>query len=289
VRITASDGELIDVDSSETSFTIYKISFPGSDNDNDLEPETAGEDSLIPLIVAGVILAVIVASAGFVGGTEIGKFKFFSLILVPLYSKLHHDDVLDHFVRGQIYGYIKANPGEHYNAIKKSLELKNGTLSHHLKILEKEEYIYSKRDKFFSRFYPKGMKITLNDAAQLNKIQKIIVNKIRKQPGLTQNEIIAILGSSQQVVSYNLTKLTRDNVLSIKKDGREKRYYINQGESEPPVSPAAPPVMSEPQDRSSVQEQPQEAVSSSVPAAAPVFVSEDSQPRENNVSETINN
>ena len=173
------------------------------------------------------------------------------MILVPLYSKLHHDEVLDHFIRGQIYGYIKANPGEHYNAIKESLELTNGTLSHHLNVLEKEEYIYSKRDKFYTRFYPKGMKITPLDAAQLNKIQKIIVNKIREQPGLTQNDIIAVLGSSQQVVSYNLTKLARDNVLSIKKDGREKRYYLNhvdtvevtQAEAPPPVQPQPQPKM----------------------------------------------
>jgi predicted transcriptional regulator len=207
------------------------------------------------------------------------------LILIPLYTKLHHDEVLDHFVRGQIFGYIKANPGEHYNAIKESLELTNGTLSHHLKILEKEEYIYSKRDKFYSRFYPKGMKITPLDAAQLNKIQKIIVNKIRERPGLTQHEIITILGTSQQVVSYNLTKLTRDNVLSIKKDGREKRYYLNHVESELPVSPAAPPVISETQDQSSTQDQPQQMESPPTPTATPVVVSQDPQSDDSQLNE----
>jgi predicted transcriptional regulator len=287
IKITVSDGELSDVDSSETTFTISRTVFPTENEVPDGELGSEDNDTdIIPFIIAGIIIALIAACAGFIGGTEVGKFKFYSLILIPLYSKLHHDEVLDHFVRGQIFGYIKANPGEHYNAIKESLELTNGTLSHHLKILEKEEYIYSKRDKFYSRFYPKGMKITPLDAAQLNKIQKIIVNKIRERPGLTQHEIITILGTSQQVVSYNLTKLTRDNVLSIKKDGREKRYYLNHVESDPTVTPSSPTVISQAQNQPP-QEQPQ-AVSSQAPAPTPVVVSQESQsdgsqPNENNI------
>ncbi len=229
IKITGTDSKLSGTAISDQSFVIYNSdtkNIPGLNEDH-LEPKDDEPTDIIPFIIAGIIIAIIVASAGFIGGTEVGKYKFYSLILVPLYSKLNRDEVLDHFMRGQIFGYIKANPGEHYNAIKESLELNNGTLSHHLKILEKEEYIYSKRDKFYTRFYPKGMKISVVDAAQLNKIQKIIVNKVRERPGLTQHEIITILGASQQVVSYNLTKLTRENVLRIAKQGREKRYYIN--------------------------------------------------------------
>jgi predicted transcriptional regulator len=164
----------------------------------------------------------------FVSGTEVGRYKFYTLILMPLYTKLHRDEVLDHFTRGQIFGYIKANPGENYNTIKESLELTNGTLSHHLKILESEDYIYSKRDKFYTRFYPKGLKISILDAAQLNKLQKIIFNTVQESPGLSQHEIVTQLGASQQVISYNLTKLVRDDLLVIDKRGREKVYFINE-------------------------------------------------------------
>jgi predicted transcriptional regulator len=62
---------------------------------------------------------------------------------------------------------------------------------------------------------------------QFNEFQKQIIEKIREQPGIAQHEIVTILGLSQQVVSYNLTKLTRDNILTIKKEGRENKYYIN--------------------------------------------------------------
>jgi hypothetical protein len=35
------------------------------------------------------------------------------------------------------------------------------------------------------------------------------------------------LGASQQVISYNLTKLVRDEKLRIVRSGRENSYYIN--------------------------------------------------------------
>lgn len=280
IKIIASDGVLTGTNISDSVFTIYNT----VKLDDNLKTSSGDSDDIIPLIIAGIIIAVIVASAGFIGGTEVGKYKFFSLILAPLYSKLNRDEVLDHFVRGQIYGYIKANPGEHYNAIKESLELNNGTLSHHLKILEKQEYIYSKRDKFYTRFYPKGMKISVADAAQLNKIQKIIVNKVRETPGLTQHEIITLLGASQQVVSYNLTKLTRENVLRIAKQGREKRYYINHVDDAPvsevkAASPAQPAV---------VQAAPPQQVEVQPPVATPVKASSTTHPDNSPAESTIN-
>ena len=40
--------------------------------------------------------------------TETGKYKLFTLLplLIPMYTRIQKEDVLDQFVRGQIYGYI---------------------------------------------------------------------------------------------------------------------------------------------------------------------------------------
>jgi predicted transcriptional regulator len=144
-----------------------------------------------------------------------------------LYNRLHQDRVFDNYTRGQIHGYIKAKPGEHYNAIKSALELKNGILAHHLRILEKEGYVYSKRDGFHTCFYPKGMKVPESVAPKLNKIQKNIVEIIRNQPGITQHEIVPLLNASQPDVSYNITKLSRDGIINVEQKGRENKYYLN--------------------------------------------------------------
>jgi predicted transcriptional regulator len=255
IKVSVDDSELSTFDVSDDVFTIFNkdssdVHDKSTDEDKGLD--VFSTDGAI-IITAGISIFAIVSCSLFIGGTEIGKYKFLTLIFVPLYSKLHHDNVLDHFTRGQIFGYVQAKPGEHYNTIKSALGLKNGTLSHHLKILEKEEFIFSIRDKFIARFYPKGYKISPNGVEHLNKFQETILAKIQIQPGIAQRELTDQLGASQQVISYNLTKLLRDKMLIVVKQGRENTYYLNISE----VSMGEPQYQPQPQPQPQPQFQPQ--------------------------------
>ena len=59
------------------------------------------------------------AGFGIAGVLSIEMLKFgLILFFIPLYTKLRNKNILDLYVRGQIYGYLMANPGEHYNSIK---------------------------------------------------------------------------------------------------------------------------------------------------------------------------
>jgi predicted transcriptional regulator len=40
-----------------------------------------------------------------------------------------------------------------YSSIKEELQISNGTLSYHLKMMEKENFIKSERDGLYKRFY----------------------------------------------------------------------------------------------------------------------------------------
>ena len=176
------------------------------------------------IIITGVsFLILLVALGSFIGGTELGKYKFMSVFVVPLYYKLQPDKVLDNYTRGQIHGFIKAKPGEHYNAIKDALDLKNGILSYHLRILEKEGFVKSKHDGFHTKFYPIGMKVS-----EPIPFLQTLIYIIETQPGITQHEIISMVDSSQQTLSYNLTQLIRNDMITMERNGRENRYYINQ-------------------------------------------------------------
>ncbi|MDI6856629.1 MAG: CARDB domain-containing protein, partial [Candidatus Thermoplasmatota archaeon] len=103
-----------------------------------------------PAIIGGAIAATIVIVAALLG-TEVGKYSLFSFF-APLYIKRKYA-ALDQFTRGRIYNYIELNPGAHYNSIRSSLNLGNGTLSYHLKILEKESYIRTETEGMYRRFY----------------------------------------------------------------------------------------------------------------------------------------
>jgi predicted transcriptional regulator len=213
ISVLLSDG----IDQSNITFEIEVI-----------EKEVGKESSNPTFVIYTIFIIIIIITVNIgVAGTEVGKYKFLSLFFVPLYNKLHPDNILNNFLRGRIYGYISAKPGENYNSIKKALELNNGTLAHHARVLEKEEYIYSKRDGFYTRFYPKDTKPHEINSPQLTELQQNMVELIRTQPGITQHELVPLLNASQPDVSYNITKLSRDDMIIVERNGRENRYYLN--------------------------------------------------------------
>jgi predicted transcriptional regulator len=178
------------------------------------------KESISYISITGLITLILI------GSTEAGKYGLLKTFFLPLYSRLKKDDLLDHFVRGQIYGYIMSHPGEHYNHIKFKLEVTNGTLSHHLRALEFQGYIKSQRDGTYKRFYPTDMKIPRTKGIQLSDLQIGIVDAIRQSPGISQKDIAKREGISQQSVSYNLSLLERMGILDSSREGARKKYYI---------------------------------------------------------------
>jgi predicted transcriptional regulator len=159
----------------------------------------------------------------FAGGTEIGKYKLF-LLLIPLYTKIRREEVLDKYLRGKIHGYIVANPGCHYSMIKQNLKLHNGTLTHHLHMLERNDFIYSKRDGLLKRFYSQDVKVP-NGKFYPTSIQESILTVIQKNPGISQSELARQLGMRRQVVGYHVKILRNAKQIKLKRIGKVSKLY----------------------------------------------------------------
>ncbi len=170
--------------------------------------------------------ALLLLSIGAIA-TEVGKYGALKLVFIPLYSRVKKEEVLDHFVRGQIYGHIMSHPGSHYNAIKQELKVTNGTLSHHLRTLEMQGFVKSQRDGTYKRFYPMGAKHSKDKGIRLSDLQLSIIDSLRQTEGMTQSDIAAGLGMSQQSISYNLNILVRKDILRFERNGVRKHYFIN--------------------------------------------------------------
>jgi len=111
----------------------------------------------------------------------------------------------------------------------KSLGIGNGTLSHHLRMLEKMNMIKSKQEGFRHRaFYVADMQYSDAEQLRFTKLQSDIINIIKENNGITQKEIVAKLGEKQQTISYNIKMLQRKNIIRLEKKGRERYYYMNQ-------------------------------------------------------------
>ncbi len=176
--------------------------------------------------VEAVAAAGILVVLGALAATEVGKASLLGL-LVPLYTKLRKDEILDQFTRGRIYGYITANPGDHYNSIQKALDIPNGTFAYHLQVLEKEGYIRSVWEGTHKCFFPAGMKIP-SRGNTLRSGQRLIIERILEEPGISQKEIAESLGVSSATVNYHIKDLLDMGVVETERKGMRLKYYINR-------------------------------------------------------------
>ncbi len=175
---------------------------------------------MVGFVISGISLAA------FFAATEYGYLAFISLFL-PLYVRLKKKDVLSHFTRGQIFGYIQANPGTHYNAIIQDLNLHNGVGAYHLQVLEREGFIRPLKDGIYKRFYPSSMRIP-EKKLHLSRIQRDILGVIQKHPGVTQKQISKLLDESKQVVHYHIKILESSGLIKLERAGRETACFAGQ-------------------------------------------------------------
>jgi predicted transcriptional regulator len=130
--------------------------------------------------------------------------------------------VLDQYTRGRIQGFITANPGAHYSNIKAMLGLQNGTLAYHLRRLEREGFVFSRRDGIYKRFFPAHYD---PNGSTFSTLQEKILEKVIESPGITKKELSAILDKRPQVLDYHLRWMIRNDIMEMRKDGKRNRYY----------------------------------------------------------------
>jgi hypothetical protein len=204
--------------------SIAQIRSAGGPSGAPLQPAAAGPYA-VGQAMAGTSFLAALLGAALIGGTEAGRFKLL-LALGPLYSKIRREEVLDQFVRGQVFGYIQANPGDHYSSIRQTLHLKNGTLAYHLRTLEREGFIFSRMDGIFRRFYPSGLdpgRVRLKSTVK--ETHGRIMELIEGNPGITPKELAAKLGASHQVASYHIRLLARRGSIRLEQKGRNTFCY----------------------------------------------------------------
>lgn len=149
--------------------------------------------------------------------------------LFPLFTRIKKDESLEGFERGRIYGFIENNPGTYYTEIMKNLGIGNGTLSHHLYMLEKMNMIKSRQEGFIHRaFYMTSMQYPDKEQIRFTKLQSEIINLIKENNGISEKEIIIKLGEKQQTINYNLKMLQRKHIIKLEQKGRETYCYVNE-------------------------------------------------------------
>ena len=173
------------------------------------------------LILFGSIMAL---SAATLLGLEPLKYAALALIL-PLFTRIRRDNVLDDYTRGRVYQYLEMNPGDHFHGICRGLALGAGTVTYHLEVLSRVGLVSARTDGVYKRFYPTGVRPPETNGGVLSEVQARIVHAVRDLPGITQKELVSLLGVRQSTLGYQMARLIERGLVRAERRGRNVRYH----------------------------------------------------------------
>lgn len=168
------------------------------------EPDVTEDEDYSTLVYAGALIVIVL----------LGAFS---------YSRLKRRSVLDNLNRKNIFEQIKTNPGVHFNQLLRDLDMQPGSMSYHLNVLEKKEYVKSIQDGNYRRFFLYGASTDLKIA--LTSIQLRILSIVDERPGITQTKISKSIGKNRMLVNYHIKILRDAGILNIERSGRETLCY----------------------------------------------------------------
>ena len=146
------------------------------------------------------------------------------------------------FQRGRLLGYLTANPGCHFRALLSALDMSNGQLSHHLRVLEQEESVWRRKDGRLVRYYPLTntlhplleddalpVPILAPDPLSLQgKILVLLDHDSQMGDFPTQAELAKRLDKSQQLISHHLRTLEKYGLIEGRRMGMRNRYKLTK-------------------------------------------------------------
>ncbi|MBI2077514.1 MAG: winged helix-turn-helix transcriptional regulator [Euryarchaeota archaeon] len=169
-------------------------------------------------------------------------------VLVPLFSRINGNRILDNDVRSKVHEAILHNPGITIKEITQVLDIGWGTAIYHLKRLESERLVVSERHRQFRRFFKNGGGI-VNDAkvafAELkNPTTHRLATALLDRPGSAQKDLCEALGISAPLAHKYLARMEDANLLTKQREWKTVKYFPTGKLSElVRGAPAIPPAV----------------------------------------------
>jgi DNA-binding transcriptional ArsR family regulator len=161
---------------------------------------------------------------------EFMKVMMLMAIVVPMVAqrKQHNEDEL---TKGRILGYIEANTGIHFSALRDGLNLANGVTAYHTNNLEKEGKIFSwkagKHRRYASIHVPKSERNRFQNPLSGTRLAILEVLAQEGNLGVEPKEIRERLEISRQLLSHHLNELHTNRLIEQSEGKRKKSWQIS--------------------------------------------------------------
>jgi len=188
------------------------------------------EDSPLPgqLIAGGIgALGSLLVGSMFL---EFVKVTVLVALVSPMLARMksNRDDML---TRGRLLGYLEANPGIHFSALRDALGLANGVTAYHLHLLESTGQIISWRDGKLRRYAISSL--TKEEVSRIKNpisgtrlaIMEVLANS--GNLGMSGPDIRKKLQISRQLLSHHLSELRDGGMIEAASEVRRPNWKVS--------------------------------------------------------------
>lgn len=190
---------------------------------------------------AGIIFWI-VGSSGTLGGAAAGgtgtamanqaAARKFLPYASPLFTRFEKGTVLDHPKREAIYGMIVMKPGITLQDLCEENGLSRTAVSHHLRLMEQQHLVVSKRVGRSRHFFENGGRYGRDQkdayAVLHNDRSKEVHGYIETNPGAIQKDLCSALGIQASVAHWHVKRLVEANLIEAIRQGRTVSYFPAQ-------------------------------------------------------------
>ena len=228
------DSDAVNQDEMESSFATVENDAAPSDQGMDLEDDNKeNHDGSNRELSNGLIISGFGTFGSILLGSVLLEFVrviVLMALLTPLLSRLKgtREDLL---TRGRIMGYLEANAGIHFSALRDALGLANGVTAYHLQVLEAREDVYSWRDGKLRRYAPSGI-----SKSELGRIKSpIIGTRLAILEVLADSGTLGVSGSeirkktmiSRQLLSHHLAELRKSDIIEPASERKRPNWKLS--------------------------------------------------------------
>jgi DNA-binding transcriptional ArsR family regulator len=155
------------------------------------------------------------------------------------YARVQGEEILEHPGRAEVYERVKAFPGVNFVQLGAQVPFGASTLTHHLRVLEKNGYVHAVRDGRYLRFFDQRSGHYSGErkaavAALRNETSAAMARHIRAHPGVPQCDLAAAFHVTPSTVTWHMNRLGAAGLVAKQRDGAHSRYYIASGWAELP-------------------------------------------------------
>ena len=208
-----------------------------SEGDESLEMRNGGEKDETSDSQNNLPASLVAGGGAALGSLAVGSILFEAMrvtvliaLATPLLArmKVNQEDLL---TRGRILGYLEANSGIHFSALRDALGLANGVTAYHLHTLEGQGEVISWRDGKLRRYAVSSL--TKEELSRIRnpiagtRLAILEVLADSGQIGLKGSDIKTKLQISRQLLSHHLSELKSAELVEPASEARRPNWRLS--------------------------------------------------------------